>query len=698
MPLQKLQFKPGINREGTNYSNEGGWYDCDKIRFRSGNPEKIGGWTQQSPNQYLGVARALWGWVDLSGNNFLGIGTNLKYYIEKGADFFDVTPIITTSTLVNKCSTAFSTLNGTITATATSLVLTSAASFPSTGGIIRIDSETISYTGKSSNTLTGLVRGVNSTTAASHTTGANVGAYTVTISDVSYNPYAGDYLTITGGTPFGGITLSGEYVVSGVPSGSTYTITAATFATSLATASGGTIVVAYQIPVGTNVATFGTGWGTGPWSRGSWGSGYTSVLSSQLRLWSNDNYGQNLFIAPRTGAVYYWLATNGVASRAQPLDTLATAAGKDGTYVPNNVLQVLTAPIQQFVICMGSNPYISGSPNSTFNPLLVRWSDQADEYEWVPAVTNQSGEFALSNGSEIIGARTTRQEILIWTDTALYSMQYLGAPYVWGFQILMDNLSIMSPNAMVTVNNVTYWMGRDKFYMYTGRVETLPCTVRQYIFQDVNIDQNYQIFAASNEGYNEVWWFYVSNDVQDSTLIDKYVIYNYLDQVWYFGSMARTAWLDSSLQPYPVAADYNSRLLYHESGVNDNSTAATLPIDAYIQSSDFDIGDGHNFGFVWRILPDLNFNGSNVSSPSVTMTVKPRVNSGTAYGPADNPKVQSSNVYSNTQNFYNIQEFTGQVYTRIRGRQMAFRIESDTVGVAWQLGAPRIDIRPDGRR
>jgi hypothetical protein len=698
MPLQKLQFKPGINREGTNYSNEGGWYDCDKIRFRSGNPEKIGGWTQQSPNQYLGVARALWGWVDLSGNNFLGIGTNLKYYIEKGADFFDVTPIITTSTLVNKCSTAFSTLNGTITATATSLVLTSAASFPSTGGIIRIDSETISYTGKSSNTLTGLVRGVNGTVAAPHTTGANVGAYTVTITDVSYNPYAGDYLTITGGSAFGGITLSGEYVVSGVPSGSTYTITAATFATSLATASGGTIVVAYQIPVGTNVATFGTGWGTGPWSRGSWGSGYTSVLSSQLRLWSNDNYGQNLFIAPRTGAVYYWLATDGVATRAKPLDTLATAAGKDGAYVPNNVLQVLTAPIQQFVICMGSNPYQSGTPNTTFNPLLVRWSDQADEYEWVPAVTNQSGEFALSNGSEIIGARTTRQEILIWTDTALYSMQYLGAPYVWGFQILMDNLSIMSPNAMVTVNNVTYWMGRDKFYMYTGRVETLPCTVRQYIFQDVNIDQNYQIFAASNEGYNEVWWFYVSNDTAGSTVIDKYVIFNYLDQVWYFGSMGRTAWLDSSLQPYPVAADYNSRLLYHESGVNDNSTAATLPIDAYIQSSDFDIGDGHNFGFVWRILPDLNFNGSNVSSPSVTMTVLPRVNSGTAYGPADNPTVQSSNVYSNTQNFYNIQEFTGQVYTRIRGRQMAFKIESNTVGVAWQLGAPRIDIRPDGRR
>jgi len=697
MPLQKLQFKPGINREGTNYSNEGGWYDCDKIRFRSGNPEKIGGWTQQNPAQYLGTARALWAWVDLAGNNFIGVGTNLKYYIQNGS-YYDVTPVITTSTLINKCATAFSTLTASITATSTSLILLSAASFPSTGGIIRIDSETISYTGITANTLTGLVRGINGTTAASHTIGANVGAYTVTITDVSYNPFAGDYLTITGGTPFGGITLSGEYVVSGVPSASTYTITAATFATSQVSATGGTIVVAYQLPVGTNIAVFGTGWGTGTWGRGSWGSGFSSVLSSQLRLWSNDNYGQNLFIAPRTGAIYYWLASSGTGTRAQPLDTLATAAGRDGTFVPNNVYQVLSAPIQQFVICMGSNPYQVATPNTTFNPLLVRWSDQADEYQWVPAVTNQSGEFALSNGSEIIGARTTRQEILIWTDTALYSMQYLGAPYVWGFQILMDNLSIMSPNAMITVNNVTYWMGRDKFYMYTGRVETLPCTIRQYIFQDVNIDQNYQIFAASNEGYNEVWWFYVSNDTVGGTVVDKYVIYNYLDQVWYFGSMARTAWLDTSLQLYPLAADYNSRLLYHESGVNDNSTAATLPIDAYIQSSDFDIGDGHNFGFVWRILPDLNFNGSNVSSPSVTMTVLPRVNSGTAYGAADSPTVQSSNVYSNTQNFYNIQEFTGQVYTRIRGRQMAFRIESNTVGVAWQLGAPRIDIRPDGRR
>jgi hypothetical protein len=632
MPLQKLQFKPGINREGTNYSNEGGWYDCDKIRFRSGNPEKIGGWAQQSPNQFLGVARSLWGWVDLSGNNFLGIGTSQRYYIEKGSDFNDITPFNTTSTLLNPIAT----------------------SYPTTPTV-------------------------------------------VTITDATYHPAIGDYVYISGASAVGGITLSGEYVVTTLPTSTTYTVVSATAATSAASG-GGTVTIGYILPAGTDVAVFGTGWGTGPWSRGSWGSGYTSVLQTQLRLWSNDNYGQNLFIAPRGGSIFYWLASGGVASRAALLSTLSTAAGYSGTYVPSATYQILSAPIQQFIIAMGANPYTAGTPGTAFNPLLVRWSDQANEYQWVPDVTNQSGEFALSNGSQIIGARSTRQEILIWTDTALYSMQYLGAPYVWGFQILMDNLSIMSPNAMITVNNVTYWMGRDKFYMYSGRVETLPCTIRQYIFQDINIDQNYQVFAGSNEGYNEVWWFYVSNDTEGNTTVDKYVIFNYLDQVWYYGSMARTAWLDSSLQPYPLAADYNRRLLYHEKGVDDNATTATLPIDAYVQSSDFDIGDGHNFGFVWRILPDVNFNGSNVNAPSVTMTVKPRQNSGTAYGAADNPTVQSSNVYSNTQNFYNVQEFTGQVYTRIRGRQMAFRIESADVGVAWQLGAPRIDIRPDGRR
>jgi hypothetical protein len=326
--------------------------------------------------------------------------------------------------------------------------------------------------------------------------------------------------------------------------------------------------------------------------------------------------------------------------------------------------------------------------------MLVRWSDQVNPNQWVPAVTNQSGEFALTNGSYIMGARTTRQEILVWTDSAVYSMQYLGAPYVWGFQILMDNITIMSPNAMITVNNVTYWMGRDKFYVYSGTVQTLPCAVRQYVFDGLNINQNLQVFCGSNEGYNEVWWFYCS---ANSNVIDSYVIYNYLDQVWYYGTMGRTAWLSSTVKTYPIAADYNNRLLNHESGVDDVASGNALPIDAYVQSSDFDIGDGHNFGFVWRILPDVNFNGSYVNQPYCTMTVKPRVNSGTAYGQADNPTVQSANDYSTTK-LYNIQQFTGQVYTRLRGRQLAFRIESNSIGVAWQLGSPRIDIRQDGRR
>jgi hypothetical protein len=326
--------------------------------------------------------------------------------------------------------------------------------------------------------------------------------------------------------------------------------------------------------------------------------------------------------------------------------------------------------------------------------MLVRWSDQSNPEQWVPQLTNQAGEYTLTNGSYIMQAQATRQEILIWTDSCLYSMQYQGSPYVWGFQVLMDNITVISPNSMITINNVTYWMGQEKFYMYSGRVETLPCSLRQYIFDDINQDQAYQIFCGANEGYNEVWWFYCS---ANSNVVDKYVIYNYLDRVWYYGTMGRTAWLDTGNRQYPLAADYNKRVLYHESSVDDVSTSVAMPIDAYVQSSDFDIGDGHNFAFVWRILPDVNFNGSNVNDPVVTMTVKPRQNSGAPYGQADNPAVQSYDNYS-TRGAYDIQQFDGQVYTRLRGRQMSFRIESNTLGVAWQLGTPRLDTRPDGRR
>jgi hypothetical protein len=733
MPLQKLQFRPGLNREGTDYSNEGGWYDGDKIRFRSGFPEKIGGWIQQSPYQFLGIARSLWNWIDLNGNNYIGVGTNLKYYIQGGTYYNDITP--------------FSTVTTTATASTTN------------------------------------------------------GSRTVTITDASYNPNQGDYLCFynpSSAITVGGITLATagqyvEYVVVTVPSSTTFTITAATAATSTATSAAITSTY-YEFPSGANTYVPGTGWGVGPWGRGGWGSGYTAGVTQTLRLWSNDNFGQDLVIAPRGGPIFYWQDANGVSVRAQYLSSLAntttaainattllilSASASDisftsgstsitvssywapyiypnmyitgtgipantkvsqtyingsttvpltftspatattanssgsynfsyaGAYVPIETLQVIASSIQQFIIAFGANSYNPTNANTPFNPMLVRWSDQANPYQWIPQVTNQSGEFTLTNGSYIMSARTTRQEILVWTDSALYSMQYLGPPYVWGFQVLMDNITVISPNAMVTVNNVTYWMGKEKFYIYSGTVQTLPCSLRQYIFDDINQAQSYQIFCGANEGYNEVWWFYPSLSGGGQT-IDKYIVYNYLDQVWYYGTMARTAWLESGIFNYPIAADYNSRLLYHENGVDDVATGVKLPIDAYVQSSDFDIGDGHNFGFVWRILPDVNFNGSNNGYPVVSMTVAPRQNSGSAYGSADNPAVNSyggantlrgsPQPYSPTNQVYTVQQFDGQVYTRLRGRQMSFRIESNTVGTTWQLGSPRIDIRPDGRR
>jgi len=645
MPLQKLQFRPGLNREGTDYANEGGWYDGDKIRFRSGFPEKIGGWRRYSTNQFLGLARALWNWVTTNANNYMGVGTNVKYYVELGGFYFDVTPIVHTSVDLG----------------------TSAGPFTATAN-----------------------------------------SSSITVVDASYHPSVGDYFVISGATSLGGnVTapvLNGEHIVTSLVNSTAYTFSVAPVVASAGDTSNGgaTVTVEYEYPPGLDVAIAGTGWGSGPWSRGGWGSAYSGGVQDQLRLWTNDNYGDYLFIAPRGGEIFYWIPQGvypdatvaGTATRAQYLSVQATAAGYDGDYVPTKTNQVLSSAIQRFIIAMGANSYSPGDPATPFDPMIVRWSDQENPYEWVPAVTNQAGEFRLSNGSFIVLARSTRQEILVWTDSAIYSMQYLGPPFVWGFQILMDNISIISPNCAVTVNNITYWMGVDKFYMYSGRVETLPCSIWQYIFNDINKDQGYQIFAGSNEGYSEIWWFYCSTN---SNTIDKYVIYNYLDRVWYYGSMARTAWLDSPLRPYPMAADYNRRILFHEAAVDDVAGATPVPIDAYVQSSDFDIGDGHNFGFVWRILPDVNFNGSNTNNPQVTMTVKPRQNSGSPYGQSNSPKVISADNFTNI-GVYNIQEFTGQVYTRLRGRQLAFRIESATLGVSWQLGSPRIDIRNDGRR
>jgi hypothetical protein len=740
MPLQKLQFRPGVNREGTDYSNEGGWYECDKVRFRSGFPEKIGGWIRLSNDTFQGVCRAMWNWVTLNGANLLGVGTNLKYYIEQGGEYNDVTPIRATFTT---------------------------ASTPSTNNCI--------YT----------------------TNGSNV----VTVNYANYGGINNDFVTISGATAVGGIPaseLNAEHQITYIDL-DTFTFTVTTAATSTVNGGGGTaITMAFQINTGLDVFVVGTGWGAGTWptyinttltdpftatstgiqvltvaqtahglttgnyvyfvsiasnpcginrlilqkafpvtvtgpnaytidissitasttsstaaSGGTvvvstpvapvrgWGTAADVGIGQQLRLWTNDNFGEDLIIAPRGGAIYYWDATTGISVRAVELSTLASSSTVPGTiytyqdFVPNRTNQVIGSAIQRFVIAFGSNPYDPTNPNSTFDPLLVRWSDQENPFLWVPDATNQSGEYRLNIGSSIIMARSTRQEILVWSDAAIYSMQYLGPPYIWGFQLLQDNITIMSPNAAITINNITYWMGTDKFFMYSGRVETLPCAIWQFIFDDINKDQAFQVFAGSNEAYSEVWWFYCS---QNSNIIDSYVIYNYLERTWAYGTMNRTAWLDSGLRQYPMAADgVNNRILYHEAAVDDISGLTPVAIEAYIQSSDFDIGDGHNFGFVWRILPDLTFNGSNVNQPKVTMIVKPRQNSGAPYGTADRPAVNSTQNYT-SRGTYDVQEFDGQVYTRLRARQMSFRIESTTLGVAWQLGTPRIDIRPDGRR
>jgi hypothetical protein len=631
MPLQKLVFRPGVNRENTNYSGEGGWFDCDKIRFRSGFPEKIGGWTRASNNQFLGVCRSLNQWTTLAGESLIGIGTNEKFYIDEGGAYYDITPIYDTS--------------------------------------------------------------VNVSTATSGPFFASNGSSTLTVVDATYNPEQGDYVIFSGSANLGGnvtsTIINTEYQVSSVINSTAYTVTIPVTANASDTGHGGnTVTITYLYPSGLNVYTFGLGWGAGPWSRGGWGSAATIGIGQQLRIWTQDNFGEDLIFAPRGGEIFYWDASTGINTRGISLEAAANAATFSGQFVPVSTYQIISSTVQRFCIAFGANPYDPGEPNTTFDPLLVRWSDQENPFDWVPDATNQSGEQRLSIGSQIVAAVNTRQEIIVITDAAIYSMQYLGPPYVYGFQLLQDNISIMGPKAAITVNNVTYWMGADKFFVYSGRVETLPCSVRQFIFRNLNKDQAYQVFSASNEQYSEVWWFYCSTN---SNVVDSYVVYNYLDRVWYYGTMGRTAWLDSGVLQYPIAADYNGRLLNHEDGSDDVSGPGAVPINAYIQSSDFDIGDGHNFGFVWRILPDVTFAGSTVQNPTCTMVVKPRTNSGTAYGTPNDKLVERTVALP-------VEQFTGQVYTRIRGRQMAFRVESADLGVAWQLGSPRIDIRPDGRR
>ena len=693
MPLKKFIPKSGVNRENTRYTSEGGWYESDKVRFRQGTPEVIGGWERISSNVFVGLCRSLWNWVTLNNLNLVGVGTNLKFYIENGGAYNDITPLRTTASLTNPFTT------------------------------------------------------VNLST-------------TVTVAHTAHGCVTGDYVTYSNVAPVGGLDLNGEYSVT-VTGLNSYTIQSATAATSGATG-GGTVVAVYQINVGFPYQIPLTGWGAGAWGSGTWGNGGTSSSSLRLwsqnnfgqdlvlgfrggpiYYW-NANYGvtptaatitiaspavitTTLLLAENSpviltntgypsalptglvvGTTYYVKNVSGTSFNlsATPggaaINTSGTQSGPH--YILPNAVPVASlsgasdvpviqnfifvSDISRFVFAFGCNDLAS----STQDPMLIRWSDQESVTMWTPSATNQAGSIELSHGSELITAIQTRQEIVVWSDSAVYSLQYLGPPTVWGTQLLGDNISIISPNAVSQASGVVYWMGVDKFYSYDGRVQTLNCDLRKYIYQDINLGQANQVFSSTNEGFNEVWWFYCS---ANSITIDRYVVYNYAEKSWYYGSMARTAWLDSGLRDYPLAAGYNFNLINHELGVDNKETGTVLPIEAYISSAEFDIEDGDKFGFVWRMLPDLTFSGSTAgTSPQITMTLYPLQNSGSGTGTP-----VSAGVSQLTGAQYTITEgFTGQVNTRIRGRQMILKVSSNRIGTTWQLGATRIDIKPDGRR
>ena len=614
MPLQKLQLKPGVDRENTRYAAEGSWYETDKVRFRRGMPQKIGGWVRLSAATFLGVCRSMLNWVTLQRQNLVSVGTNLKYYIERGGAYFDVTPIRATATLTNPFTTTS-------------------------------------------------------------------GSATVLVTDTAHGALQNDFVTFSGASAVGGLTLNGEFQISFI-SEDTYNITSATNASSSATG-GGTVTATYQINTGSEIAVPFTGWSAGTWGSNTWGNSSTTL--SPIRLWSQANFGEDLFFTYRGGSPFYWDASNELTTRAVYVSSLGGASD-----VPTIVNKAFVSDIFRFAFCFGANDLGAAA----LDPMLIRWSDQEDVANWTPAATNQAGSLRLSRGSEIVTAIQARQEILVWTDTAVYGLQYLGAPEVWGAQLLGDNITIASTNSAVYSGNIAYWMGTDKFYSYDGTVKTLPCSVRSYVFNDFNFSQYGQVVAGTNERFDEIWWFYCSAGVTQN---DRYVVYNYLQDIWYYGTLSRSAWIDSDLRENPMAATYSNNLVNHEVGYDNQESATASPIVATITSSEFDLDNGDKFMFINRMLPDVTFEGSTVSAPAATMTLLPMQNSGSGYNsPLSEGGTNTSTVTRSAT--VPIEKFTGQVFVRVRGRQMAFTMESTEIGVAWKLGIPRLDMRPDGRR
>jgi len=622
MPLQKTIFKPGINREGTAYDNEGGWFDCNLVRFRKGRPEKFGGWEKLTTNTYLGTARALHSWISLEGTKFLGLGTHLKYYIEEGNNFNDVTPIRST------------------------------------------------------------------TSAGDVTFSASNGDATITVADTAHGAVKNDFVTFSGASSLGGnitaAVLNQEYQIATIVNANSYTIeakdTSGTTVTANASDSGNggsSVVGAYQVNVGLDVYVPSTGWGINGWGEGSFGEAAALSNTNQLRLWAHDNFGENLIINQRNGGIFRWVEANGTNTRAT---NLATTTGAN--LVPTKALQVLTSEVDRHLIVLGADPISGTSRTGVLDPMLIAFSDQENELDFEPLSTNTAGSLRLSSGSSIIGGVKARQEVLVWTDTALYSMQFVGPPFTFAVNLINEGTGLIGPKAAVTTPSAVYFMSYNNFYFYNGSVNTLPCSVHNYVFGDINLTQSFKIHAFTIKDKNEVGWFYCSSS---SSEIDRYVIYNYAENLWFYGQLVRTAWLDSGIENYPRSVE-SPYLFRQEIGFNDDGSPMT---NVFIESSDFDLGDGEKFAFARRIIPDFKFI-QDANNGSINVVVKTR------NFPGDSLATNSTNEISST---------TQQSHIRARARQMALRIESNddatndgNLSIGWRLGATRIDIKTDGKR
>ena len=879
MPLQKLQFRPGVSRESTDLANEGGWYSCDKVRFRSGAPEKIGGWIPIGSSTFYGTCRDITEWESLSNYLLRALGTDFKFYIFSNQTYYDITPLrLTTNPLPNGVTGAnalfpmYSTLSASISATATTLPVTSGTTFGYTFPlVIRIESEDIYVQNVSGNTLVNCSRGYNNTTAAAHSSGVAVTSSWLVINSVGNGAGTGDFVTISNAAAFGpyaATDLNKNFQI--VSNATDYIAVDVGIQSASATSGGGVSVKAeYEIPVGANISSAGSGWGTSVWiamlfnagattlngnlnssattitvvstasfpaagyflieseviqytgktgttftgctratanasehlsgtavreiayvsptnppntEARAWGTPATTSqnINIPLRIWSSDTFGQDLVMNIRNGAVYYWntatyLNSSGAAT-LHSAENFTALSGIDA-WAPTVASRIVVTD-ERHIVVLGTNDPLGDLPSAQ-DPLLVRWCEQEDPLVWEPTPTNTAGFQRLSYGSKLITAEKTRQEILIWSDSALYSMRYLGPPYTFGFNTISAEINIAGPNAVATANNITYWMGLDKFYAYSGRVDTLPCSLRQYIFDDINLAELDQVYAGASEKYNEIWWFYPSSDSQQN---NRYVVYNYLEKLWYYGQLPRSSWYDSHISSYPIATTNKDAvlqitgvtngvitsvsivdggqylnypvnpvsvitvspfgsgaqfsltfgtnpntgvtrtvisvaiisggsgyvlddtliveggssegiLLYHENGVDNGITNPPSPITCYIESADFDLGDGDHLSFVRRLIPDIDFIGSINTAPYVDMVISSRDFPG--QGLFQNSAAEISTGTKISLQVYN---YTNQQWLRLRGRQIAFKVGSDQLGVKWQLGVPRLDIQPDGRR